>query len=236
MSEDGVRFGVGDPTSARSSTWKVWLGSPRNSVYIVPRRLGRDLKVSLHEPEPAPWRIAFTKEHAASERSLVPPGQDRLIRELVRPSETAPGVTRLFNVIVPESEITFPAYEGAEDPDVIWIAKPPAGTVVEFIFVRTTADVRVSSWPGRHSGTRLVGVLQAEDGSRVWVVVQSRPETEAERVHWETKREQLRHDAHVAARSSEGGASDIRALLYGPAGADGSWMFLDLLIEQLGRA
>ena len=82
-----VRLGIGRPTGARSSVFRVW-ASPRGDVYVAARNIAGDMKTSLHSS--GRWRVAFTEAHAAKPGALVPKGKDRAVHKWARPEEFAP--------------------------------------------------------------------------------------------------------------------------------------------------
>jgi len=46
MSEQNIRFAVGDAGGARSSVWRVWKARKTDDIYVTPRGAGRVFKIS----------------------------------------------------------------------------------------------------------------------------------------------------------------------------------------------
>lgn len=164
-----LRFGVGNANGPRSITWT--LKANKNDVYLMQRRVGRDMKVSFHEA-PALWRVALTSEHLTKPNRLqVPAGKDpRLATEWLRPpADAASGLTRAFAIVIPWFEVR--DRPAAEPGDVVWADPPPQGSSVEFdIFFAAPAAI-VNGHPGAHSmDTRAVGDFTLPNGERVFVV------------------------------------------------------------------
>jgi hypothetical protein len=82
--EQVVRFAVGSADGPRSRTWRLWVPRGKSDVYVASRRLGNQIKVSLHEPGPA--RVALTREFVGKSGFRAPEGMDsRLATEWERP-------------------------------------------------------------------------------------------------------------------------------------------------------
>jgi hypothetical protein len=162
-----LRFGVGAASGPRSNTWTI--KGQRNDVYLMQRRVGGTVKVSLHEE--GPWRFALTSEHLASpDRLQVPEGADpRMARAWSRPSPIAQGLTRAFAVVVPWFEII--DRPGTERAGVVWADTPPQGSSVQCDVFLAGPTAKVDGHPGAGSmGTQAVGDFELPNGDRVFVV------------------------------------------------------------------
>lgn len=145
------------------------------------------MKVSLHEPGPA--RCALTSEWVRRTGFRAPEGKDRrLAQEWLRPRPIPPNkIARPFTIIVPHDEVR--ARPAAKEGNVTWIAPAPEGQCIHFDVVYTPAGVVVTGHPGARSmGTRLVGVVDLENGERVWVTALVRPINDELRDHIEKLR------------------------------------------------
>ena len=75
-----IKFGISDGKGYRAATWKVVSNSTKSDVYLVCRKLQKNLKVSLHET--GNWHMAYTKETGFFENSVkgvIPNQQDRFL-------------------------------------------------------------------------------------------------------------------------------------------------------------
>jgi hypothetical protein len=172
-----VRFAVGDPEGARSAIWRLWTSRTKSDVYVSAWALTSVLKVSLHES--GDWRHAFTDTQGMR---YVPPGQDRAMARWERPAEFDPGMVKAFEIVIPASEVTKPAYLGWDKDfspeyagkEVVWVPSPPGGYAAHFTVLFTSAEVTdatLPGWPGRVSmGTRLIAYSHLPNSQTVWLV------------------------------------------------------------------
>lgn len=172
----GIRFGVGEPNGVQSAVWRLWLNNQRTDVYLAARSIARDLKVSLH---PDYWYFGFTKHHVERGSPVLPADADRKVKYWERPPEFAPGWTRAFSIIVPESELVPQSpYEGV---DVVWFSAPPPAHLTEFTLLLAAADAprpgaRGFPVPAPHVGeVELVTRLALGTGETLWVIAHTQP-------------------------------------------------------------
>lgn len=222
---DVVRFGVGSPTGLRSSIWRLWIEPAKGDIYIAARPIGDEFKASLHQS--GKWRVAYTEKHVAGESPVIDPSRDRAVKKWSRPPEFFPGLTHAFAIIIPCSEVVYPAHGRPTEGQVLWRPVPAAGHVTEFDVLVSTPACVVTDWPGKRSmGTHLVGKLQFEAGDTVWIVAHERRETAQEREVWEARRKEARL-ALDATNTIPNERADYRAILTGESEAA---FFVDLLI------
>lgn len=168
MKEVAIRFGVGDGLR-RAATWKCWAstGAGRNDVYLACRELRGALKASLHES--GRWHVAFDRQFL--ERNAAPQEwPTRFMEKWNRPAELAPGFTLAFRIVTPFATVNATP-SASRDNEIVWIAPPPPGQVIETAVIITGSNVVTSGWPGHRSmQTALVGRFQIDNGDSVWVV------------------------------------------------------------------
>ena len=180
--EQVLRFAVGNPTGARSRTWRLWVPKKKSDLYISSRTLGSSVKVSLHEPGPA--RFALTSEWVRRTGFKAPEAKDRrLAVEWDRPRQRPPRqVARPFSIIVPYDEVL--GRGSPEKAKVEWVSPPPEGNCILFDVIYVPATINVTSHPGARSmKTELVGEVRLENDVRVFVTAIVRPMEEALRRH-----------------------------------------------------
>lgn len=163
-----LRFAVGSAAGRRSRTWRLWVPKGKSDVYVSSRRLGKSVKVSLHEPGPS--RFALTSEFVRSGSYQPPEGGDpRLAIEWERPRPKPPRhVARPFAIIVPWDEVLERDVE--EMGNVVWTPPPLEEMCVHFDLIYTPAGATATGHPGARSmGTELVGIVELENGEQVFV-------------------------------------------------------------------
>lgn len=166
-----VRFAVGSPDGAKSSTWRCWTpGKGKGDVYLSPRHMTGTYKLSLHES--GAWQVGLTryyKEKMIQEGRWL--GGSRLQAEFSAPQQLGPGCNLAFRVWVAPSALTTEAGVQPMPPDVVWIPPPPPDKVAEIALLITTPDAQVTGWPGRRSmNTDLVGDFVLPSGDHIWLV------------------------------------------------------------------
>ena len=102
MPQQSLRFSVRDQDGNRAATWKLLThtGSGKHDVYLTCRSLGGALKSSLHQS--GSWHIGFIRDFL--EKNLEdghPKRNDPYIDRWARPTETGPGVTLAYRIVVP---------------------------------------------------------------------------------------------------------------------------------------
>jgi len=163
-----LRFAVGTATGPRSRTWRLWVPKSKSDVYVSSRRLSNSVKVSLHEPGPS--RFALTKEFVNRGTFQPPEDRDRrLAHEWERPRTRPPNsAVRPLALIVPWDEVRERDVE--ESGDVVWVPPPAEGTAIHFDVVYVPVGMPVTGHPGARSmGTQLIGMVELENGERVYV-------------------------------------------------------------------
>lgn len=173
MVQKSIRFGICDKNGNRAATWKLWTetSSGKSDVYLVCRKLGGAIKVSLHES--GFWHLAYTeKTYEKQVKGTINKLKDRYIEKWQRPPEIAPGVTLSFRIVTPYSATTIPFGE-RNHKNVVWIPNAPEAQATEIIILFTQPTISVTGWPGkRASGTSLIGSIPLENGEIVWAVYQ----------------------------------------------------------------
>jgi len=144
-----------------------------------------------------------------------------------RPEEIFPGVTLACRIIVPHSEVTARAGTPAQPQSIVWIPRPPQGSVVEFQAWLTKPETVVTNWPGyRSRGTQLIGKIHLLNGETVWVTALEEPASAELAVEIQRRKNLLRSKVPLGERQVA--QSEIRALLFGHHPKDGSWFYIDL--------
>src|SRR4051812_1463063 len=104
MAWKSLRFGVVGPENRRSSSYKIFTesGKGKSDVYISNRRLGGQLKISLHQS--GRWHAAYTKdffeENFEAKETVT---GDRFVQKWECPQENVSGAIVAFAVIIPFS-------------------------------------------------------------------------------------------------------------------------------------
>ena len=234
-----VRFAAGDPEGARSAIWRLWTSRNKSDVYVSAWALTSVLKVSFHES--GDWRHAFTDTRGMK---YVPPGRDRAIARWERPADFAPGMTKAFEIVIPASEVTKPAYLGWDKDvhpgyagkQVVWVPSPPGGYAAHFTVLFSSAEVTAATlpgWPGRNSmGTRLIAYSHLPNSQTVWLVAFEQEITESTRQDLEQLKNLMAEQAHQNAKLDPSEIPELRASLDGHH-ADGTRFYIDVSMAHL---
>jgi hypothetical protein len=91
-----VRFLGLSADGRTSSSWSVWTSRNHKDVYLAPRQLAGQVKVSLHQS--GSFSTSFVSEQKAARWLGV--GAERHLDIWDRPPEFEPGWTRFFEVIL----------------------------------------------------------------------------------------------------------------------------------------
>jgi hypothetical protein len=130
-SGETVRFGVGEPGTARSGVWNVWSNKNKSDVYVAARAIAGLLKISLHEG--GDWRLQWTGPNVAARYA---PGAPHPLERWVRPAEFGPGWTRAISVLIAEEDLVAHPYPEQGTKRVLWAPTPSPGGMAAFhIFV-----------------------------------------------------------------------------------------------------
>jgi len=138
-----ARFAVGTPTGPRSSVWTVWCHTNRAKadVFLAPRAMAGALKISFHQS--GENRDAFTREYQLQHANEGPVASNRARAVWHRAEYSEGGVSRLYQVCFPHSELrTWTLEDDLVSGDVRWI---PASahrdaTFVEFLLTQPGRD------------------------------------------------------------------------------------------------
>lgn len=217
-----IRFGVRDTEGRESAVWRLWVVAQKSEVYIAGRRLGGEIKVSLHAS--GDWRVAFADPRSP----LIPEGDDRIIHRWGRPAEIAPGWARGFEIGIPGSEVTDPAPDADHHPDTAWEPAAGSGRATNFdvFFARGDAADLTNGWPGRDAmGTRLLFAAPMANGETVVLLVHEGEMPISVREGFAQYLPAMREDL---ANAGEGDGGLIRAFMIGTVDADGTPFFLDV--------
>jgi len=150
----------------RSAQWRVWTGSrnnaPSDEVYIAPRSLGSEVKVSLHSDGTYLYRL--TKE--ANPRARL--GDRHALHRWTIEDGFIPGtsVRRGLRLRFPEDELVA---GGQGDAGVAVVGAPPAGSVLLVWVLVSDAPIDVKL------GVDVLAVLTRANGGQVAVVSSSQP-------------------------------------------------------------
>jgi hypothetical protein len=173
MSDDReVRFGL-RRGNERSGTYIV-AGTPRaDDVYITSRHVGAQYKVSLHQS--GSWRMSVEPIDPATGVLGPPIGGETWSR----PDPIAPGLTKVFAVLIPGGAIGTPLTPDVE-ARVRLVNLPPGAVGVQFTVFYAHPDVR-GDWPGANAmRSTLVGRFTLPtSGERVFVVAHALDELPA---------------------------------------------------------
>src|SRR5437879_671003 len=166
MPESAIRFTVKNIAGQRAATWKCWSERGKEDVYVTCQELGGVLKTSFHGS--GKCHVAFVEdffEKSVSEEDRTERG--RFVEKWSRPQTMAPGVTLVYRIITPWSSVTLPDHETAS---IVSVPAPPDGKALELLLVLIEGTTRVTDWPGKNTGTQLVGSYALPSGTTVWIV------------------------------------------------------------------
>lgn len=171
MAEQSIRFGIRSPDGKRSATWKCFAprGVGKSDIYLLNRNLGGTIKTSLHES--GYWHNAYVKKFY-DERvpDSLKEEKGRFIEAWKRPLEVAKGLTIALKIVTPFNSVSI-CTKTELHRKVTWIPNASERNATEVLIIITKPDVFVSNWPGKNgSGTELIGCLNLDDGSKVWLV------------------------------------------------------------------
>lgn len=162
MVGDSIRFGVRRGT-LRSGTFVVASSVNTPDIYIVCRAVGSQAKISLHQSNS--WRHNVKPISAETGEVMPPIGGDTW----TRPPPFAPGLTKVFGIIVPAAGITLPITPA--DDDVQLLPMPREAWGIQFTLVLSAPGAPVRSWPGADGmSTTLVGNVTLANEETLWVV------------------------------------------------------------------
>jgi hypothetical protein len=155
--DNAMWFAVG--TSERHGpAWVVYNTGKQDDIYVGTTGTDGELKASLHDS--GDFRVAFTQEHARSDRALV----KRRKRVIARwkPLDIAAGVWCLFSVRQPWSSVNM-SY--ALDPHVRLVPGPTEGFETVASVYAANRNVRVNF------DAQVIGSLTLPTGATAWVRV-----------------------------------------------------------------
>lgn len=131
-------------------------------VYLFAEHMGETLKASFHAD--AAWRVAYTRDHAESDGSLVPAGHDRVMSEF-EPTEFVDGGRIFFGIAFARGALRLLPIDGTHDH-----------VAVNDRWDELTSVVLFMTEPGVGLGpTHQVagGPLTLRSGRRVWITKQA---------------------------------------------------------------
>ena len=206
---DYVRFAVGSPGGAQSSVWNLWNNKNKSDLYIAPRLIARQQKISLHKT--GEWHLAFTNDQHLS---------DRFVSKFQKPAEVIPGLTKAYVVIVPSTEVVTPI-SFPQHPPAEWYPLPSNDAVTHFTIWLTAPDRYLE---GGGTGVRDCLMNTLADGRHVYVTVHDEPLTDAQRTVLEKSRKRLRD-------VNPNPDSYVRGYLFAQ-GVDGTRSFIDVFVSD----
>jgi hypothetical protein len=157
-----VRFG-GRWANLRSGTFVVSTSVKTPDIYILSRAIGRQHRVSLHQS--GSWRLSVEPIDIETGR----PGSPIHGETFSRPAEYAPGLTKIFAVVLPRAGMTLPIADS--DRDVLFVPVRGDAWGLQFSLILSAAGTYASSWPGaRGMHTTLVGRSALVSNETLWVV------------------------------------------------------------------
>jgi len=164
MPERAIRFTVQNLAGQCAASWKCLSPPGKEDVYLACRELRGALKASLHRT--GEWHIAYFEGFfAESVPEEYRTEQGRYMWS--RPTPMAPGVTLAFRIVTPWSSVTSQAHEAAS---IVCVPAPAEGKAVEFLLVLVDGPIPVSDWPGKNTGTQVVGSYALPSGTTVWII------------------------------------------------------------------
>ncbi|MCK0517849.1 hypothetical protein [Williamsia sp. DF01-3] len=162
---DRLRFAVGDPDGARSSTWRVWTVKKSADVYVAVRTIAGIEKVSLHES--GNYAYGVTEQVRAH---FVEDGESRLHDTWTRP-DSDHGWHRGFAIRFPIEDLR--PLPDEERNGVAFVAPGEVGAVQISIFIGTSAASKFEVTPVENELGRLrIGGA----GGQVVAAVQRNPD------------------------------------------------------------
>lgn len=216
--QDAIRFAVGTPDGARSSTWRVWASSD-SSVFVSTRPIAGHLKVSLHSS--GRWRIGFT-DPAAAARIGAPP-RDRAFDKFTPPPDVVPGVRHGVTVVIPWLAVGLAPHHKPEEGKIAWLAPLADGHVHIVDLILTAPNVVVVDGPEH------LASLTLRNGSGVTLKQTTRAALPEEVTAWTDFQVRMSHEARV--RATRTADADIMAFAVGDM-ADGTRCIFDLRIPE----
>ncbi len=169
MSRDeqvAYRFLVRAADGRRSATWRVWTGSrnsrPTDDVYVAPRSLGGEVKVSLHRDGQCLYKL--TQE--ANPRARLGDRQ-ALQRWAIQEPVSGTAVRLGLRIRFPEDELV---PQDGDDVGVAVVDAPPVGSVLMVLVLVSDKPMDVTT-----SDLEVLAVLERANGGQVAVVCLSPP-------------------------------------------------------------
>lgn len=133
-----IRFAVGSADGPRSSVWVIWrhTNKTKADVFLATRALAGTLKISFHES--GETRDAFTSEYAARTPALQSEASGRIRQQWRREQLGATGISRLYQVCFPHSELRkWPIGSELTATDITWVPQTPQdATFIELLVTR----------------------------------------------------------------------------------------------------
>lgn len=157
--QDAIRFVVvGDDPSHRSWQWRAWVH--QGQIYARPRYGHQHIRASLHSSGHCHVALRNVPEDGASER----------VNEFRLAGEMAPGVQRVFAILIPHTALLLPSEE-VPSANTTLIPTAGPGTAVEIDLFIQSVDYSGEDWPGqRIQGTHLLGRLPRDATSELVAV------------------------------------------------------------------
>lgn len=114
-----------------SSSWTIWTTKNSPDAYVAQRRLGDQLKISLHQS--GEFHTSFINNERSIAWQGTIEGGSRHLDEWQRPPQFVDGWTRLVEVVFPESELR--AFEESDLAEKNYIGLPIGSDHALFIYV-----------------------------------------------------------------------------------------------------
>jgi hypothetical protein len=209
FSHDSLRFGFGEPEGARSETWFVRLDG--TEVVVGQRR--------------RPSQLHFTAHRSGTCHIVLPHGPEKYPHEFGLATELAPGVERIFTLLVPDDAIVSGSPPARSSEPMKWLPAPGDGLLYEIVVLRVSFDHpdQRRSAPRRLASAHQIGLLSGDD----CVVIVRALVRDVLPDEWQT----MDHLASLAAqRRREISDGPIRTIAWGSSAADGSWYFAEVAV------
>jgi len=164
IGDQKVRLAVGAPDGLQSAVWLVFTRRGKSDIYVANRHVAGLLKVSLHES--GVWRLAFTREFAATLPSSSPGSDERVQERWSRPNPRKPGWTHAMSIVVPVADLWRPDPPLDFPADIKWRHAPGPGMESHFALMLE----RGSGYVDRRPGGDVIAVLPLPSGESLWII------------------------------------------------------------------
>lgn len=175
MSVNVFRFGLTDG-KRYSSVYRPWtVGGGKSDFYLAMRNISNDHKISFHETGDCHTSLMLAETHGSRWQM---------------PKPFAPGLTSVFKILIPESQLTIFPPSDSVTKRVEWMSTPGKDRLAEISLMVSEQDSVLTSWPGAESNSELLKSIPLPHNKTLWLIRVDRDESDGDREMMQVVRSQ----------------------------------------------